>query len=105
MYAYEHDVPIDAAIYAKIMDKLGSAPIPGQLLHLAVERPEGGLHYIEVWESREACEKAFCDRIHPAVFAVFKEIDFRPQGEPVRKELSAVDLWLDGIRKSAPAGR
>jgi hypothetical protein len=32
-----------------------------------VRRPDGGLRYIDVWESEEDCARAFDERIHPAV--------------------------------------
>ncbi len=64
-------------------------------MHLALARPDGGLTYVDVWESREACDRAFQERIHPAVFGVFEEIGFQPEGEPVREELEVVDV-LEG---------
>ena len=50
-YAFTQDVPIDAATYARIRDGIGDEPPPGLIVHLAIERPEGGLRYITVWES------------------------------------------------------
>ena len=67
MYVYTHDVPIDFDTYRKIIDTLGPAPLAGSLVHLCVRRPDGGLRYVEIWESEEACAAAFDDRIHPAV--------------------------------------
>jgi hypothetical protein len=91
VYAFTQDVPIDEPTYRKIMDRLGPEPIKGSLLHLAVRRPEGGLRYIDVWESEESCESAFSDRIHPAVYGVFKELGFRPEGEPPVTHLDVID--------------
>jgi hypothetical protein len=91
LYAYAQDVPIDEAVYRKIIERLGPDPLNGLVLHLAVERP-GGLRYIDVWESREACERAFDERIHPAVYATFSEIGFAPEGEPEKQELRVVDI-------------
>ena len=42
-YAFSQDVPIDAAMYKRITDRLGDDPPPGLIAHLVVERPEGGL--------------------------------------------------------------
>lgn len=42
---------IDAAFYRWITDSLGAEPPKGLIVHLAVERPEGGLRYYDVWES------------------------------------------------------
>ena len=80
VYAFTQDVPIDEPTYRKIMDRIGPEPIKGSLLHLAVRRPDGGLRYIDVWESEEACARAFDERIHPAVDAAFG--GHRPDGEP-----------------------
>lgn len=71
MYAYTQDVPIGPERYARIIDELGPEPLEGSLLHLCVRRPEGGLRYIDVWESEEACARAFDERIHPAVDRAF----------------------------------
>ncbi|MEP6695683.1 MAG: hypothetical protein ABJA34_02265 [Pseudonocardiales bacterium] len=80
VYAYEQDVPISAELYSRIIDEIGPEPLPGSLLHLCVRRPDGGLRYIDVWESEEACARAFDERIHPAVDAAFG--GDRPAGEP-----------------------
>ncbi len=48
VYAFTQDVPIDEPTYRKIMDRLGSEPLVGSLLHLAVRRDDGGLRYVDV---------------------------------------------------------
>lgn len=89
VYAYTQDVPIDAAMYQKIIDRLGPEPLAGNLLHLCVRRPDGGLRYIDVWESEQACAKAFDERIHPAVDAAFG--GQRPAAEPTVHHLDVLD--------------
>lgn len=79
-YAYIQDVPIGDELYLRIIDAIGPEPLKGSLLHLCLRRPEGGLRYIDVWESKEACAAAFGERIHPAVDAAFGGA--RPPGEP-----------------------
>lgn len=96
MYGFTQDVPITEELYAQIRSNLGTEPLPGLLLHLVVRREGGQLRYIDVWESREACDAAFEKRIHPAVYAAFKEAKFRPAGEPRREELNVIELVLDG---------
>lgn len=49
-----------------------------------------------MWESQEACDRAFEERIHPAVGSVLQEIGFRPAGEPDRRVVVAVDVLLGG---------
>ncbi len=88
VYAYEQDVPIDAALYSRILEALGPEPLAGQLLHLCVTRPDGGLRYIDVWESEQACAAAYEQRIHPAVDAAFG--GNRPEGEPQLRHLEVV---------------
>jgi hypothetical protein len=89
MYVYTQDVPIDLATYERIIDQLGPEPMAGALLHLCVRRPDGGLRYIDVWDSKEACAKAFEDRIHPAVDRAFG--GSRPAGEPTVQHLELLD--------------
>jgi len=90
VYAYTQDVPIDAGLYQRIIDELGPEPLAGSLLHLCVRRPDGGLRYIDVWESEEACERAFDERIHPAVDAAFG--GHRPEGEPTVEHLEVIHV-------------
>ena len=91
MYAFTQDVPIDEQTYRKIIDRLGPEPLKGSLLHLAIRRPDGGLRYIDVWESEELCTRAFEERIHPAVYGAFKDIGFRPDGELSVSPLDVID--------------
>jgi hypothetical protein len=77
VYAYTQDVPIGPELYARIREELGPEPLEGSLLHLCVRRPEGGLRYIDVWESR--VDRAFGGA--------------RPAGEPEVRPLEVVDLW------------
>jgi hypothetical protein len=98
VYAYTQDVPIGMDLYNKIIAELGPAPLAGSLLHLCVRRADGGLRYIDVWESEEACERAFDKRIHPAVDAAFG--GQRPAGEPTVERLEI--LHADGALLGVP---
>ena len=91
LYAWTQDVPINADAYAEIVARIGYVKMPGSLIHLALEKADGTLRYIEVWESEEACDAAFEKYIHPAVGPVLKERGIRVQGEPPRTELKVVD--------------
>ena len=90
VYAFTQDVPIDAEFYGRIADALGSEPMDGLLLHLAVRNPDGGLRYIDVWESEEQCARAFDERVHPAVDKAFG--GSRPPVEPTVTRLEVVDV-------------
>ena len=89
VYAFTQDVPIGPELYARIMAEIGPEPIAGSLLHLCVRRPDGGLQYIDVWDSEESCARAFEERIHPAVDRAFG--GGRPSGEPVVNRLDVID--------------
>ncbi len=92
MYAYVQDVPIREDLYAKIADKLGAEPLAGLIVHTVLKKEDGTLRYVDIWESKAACDAAFAKRIHPAVFAVFREANFRPAGEPRRDEHPVVEV-------------
>jgi len=97
VYAYIQDVPVDERLYRRIIDEIGPEPLAGSLLHLCVRRDDGGLRYIDVWESEGACTRAFAERIHPAVTAAFE--GQRPAGEPEVHRLDvlhAAGALLDG---------
>ncbi len=99
MYAFTQDVPIDADFYAGINQRIGPEAMEGLLLHLAVRLPEGGLRYIDVWESEQACDKAFDERIHPAVDGAFG--GQRPPVEPQRHVLDIIDVRGSALAPSA----
>jgi hypothetical protein len=91
VYAFTQDVPINFDIYQRIIDKIGPEPLEGCLMHLCVRRDDGGLRYIDVWESEELCTKAFDERIHPAVDAALG--GRRPPQEPVSTKLDVLHGW------------
>ena len=93
-YVFTQDVPIDAATYERITDGLGTEPPKGLLVHLAVERPEGGLRYFDVWESEEDWDRFREERLHPVVHPLLRQVfgDQLPP-EPEITPLSVVQLW------------
>ena len=97
VYAFTQDVPIDAALYGRITDELGDESMDGLLLHLCVRRPDGGLRYIDVWESEEQCTRAFEERVHPAVDAAFG--GRRPPVEPTVTRLDVLDARGSAIAR------
>ena len=93
VYAWTQELPIDSDFYRRITSALGDEPMDGLLLHLAVRKPDGTLQYIDVWESKEHCDRAFAERIHPAVYAVFTEATGAPpRVEPERHLLDVVEV-------------
>ncbi len=93
-YAFTQDVPIDSTFYQRIVAGLGDEPPKGLITHIAVERPEGGLRYIDVWESEEECDRFAEERLHPVVHGLLSEIfgDQLP-AEPERIPLSVIHVW------------
>lgn len=90
VYAFIQDVPIDVDMYTRITDALGPEPMDGLLVHLCVRNPDGGLRYIDVWETEERCARTFEERVHPAVDAAFG--GHRPPVEPALDVLDVVEL-------------
>ncbi|MDJ0350536.1 hypothetical protein [Cryobacterium sp. PH29-G1] len=90
VYAFIQDVPLDHARYQRVMEELGPEPLAGQILHLCTRRADGGLRYIDVWESKEACTRAFDERIHTAVDTAFGGT--RPGVEPHVQLLDVLDI-------------
>src|SRR5690349_21139287 len=93
MYAFLQDVPIKEEVYEKIRAALGPTPPDGLVMHLVLRRENGMLRYVDVWRDKAACDAAFRERIHSAVYGVFREMGVRPQGEPTREEMPVIDLW------------
>ncbi len=90
VYAFTQDVPLDEPTYRRVIQELGDTPLRGLLLHLCIRRPDGGLRYIDVWESEKLCAQAFENRIHSAVDAAFGGT--RPSTEPEVVVLDVIDI-------------
>jgi hypothetical protein len=93
MYAFTQDLPITTDVYARIMEAVGTEPPAGCLMH-AVVRIDGGLRYIDIWESREACDLFLKERVDPVLHAAFSAAGATLPAEPVRDELELVDCNL-----------
>ena len=93
-YAFTQDVPIDAAFYARIRAGLGPEAAAGLIVHLAYELPDGGLRYLDVWESKDDFDRFVETRLHPVVHGLLSEIfgDQLPP-EPEQTPLSVIDVW------------
>jgi hypothetical protein len=97
MYAFTQDVPIDTVLYRRIKEGLGEDPPKGLISHVAVERQEGGLRYIDVWESEADWDRFAEERLHPVVHSLLAGVfgDQLPP-EPDRVPLAIVDHWGSG---------
>lgn len=74
----EFDVDIDT--HRKIVEAIGDDPIPGLIVHVAGSC-EAGVRSVDVWETKEASDRFFEERLMPAMTA----LDI-PGGPPVRFE-------------------
>jgi hypothetical protein len=90
-------VPIEAACYERIRDGLGDEPPAGLIIHLAVEQPEGGVRYYDVWETEADFERFAEERLHPVVHPLLEEVfgDHLPD-EPARVPLPVFHVWGAG---------
>ena len=93
MYAFEQDVPIDAAVHARIIEELGSELPAGLIAHIAIEQPGGTLRYVDLWQSQEQCDRFTDERLHPIVGRALARAGIRPDGEPPRRELAVASVW------------
>ena len=93
-YAFTEDVPIDAAFYERLRAGIGDELPKGLITHLVVERPEGGLRYIDVWESKQDWDRFEQERVHPVVHQMLSQIfGERLPPEPERIPISVVHAW------------
>lgn len=93
-YAFTQDVPIDAATYDRITSGLGPDLPPGLISHVAITLPQGGLRYVDVWESEADWDSFAEDRLHPVVHGILREVfgdDLPP--EPERTALDVLHVW------------
>ena len=94
-YAFTQDVPIDAATYEGIIEGIGPELPAGLLVHLAMVRPEGGLRYVDVWESEDDFERFADSRLHPVVHPMLRERfgEANMPSEPDRDPLDVIHVW------------
>jgi hypothetical protein len=95
VYAFTQDVPIDVDTYDRIAKQVGDQPPPGMILHLAVQLPEGGLRYIDVWDSEADWDRFADERLHPVVHPLLAEVfgkNLPP--EPERIPMPMVHTWF-----------
>jgi len=92
-FAFTYDVPIDEDFYGKIKEGLGPEVPQGLITHIALKLPEGGLRYIDVWDSEEDFEHFAEDRLHPVIHPLLEEILGVVPAEPEQVALSVIHVW------------
>jgi hypothetical protein len=93
-YGFIQDVPADEAMYRQIKDKLGDDPPRGLVAHLAIRR-EGGLRYVDVWDTQADWERFRDERVEPAVGSVLSSFGLPHDHSLVSTEdIEVIDAWL-----------
>ena len=97
MYAFEQDVPINATAYEKIIagisERSGGATPQGLVVHIAIEREDGHLSYLDLWETQDDCERFTEELLHPVVGAALAAAGIQVDVEPPRRQAKVVDVW------------
>lgn len=91
-YAFLQDVPIGWETYRHIRAELGEVPPDGLVVHVVLER-EGGLRYLDVWESKEAHARFVETRLHPAVDRGLSRAGTSRKSEPVTQPVTVREVW------------
>ncbi len=68
-FAYMRNAPFDTETHRAVREQLGDQVPEGLLVHLVFQR-DGGLEFIDVWESAQDCERFQSEQLGPAVEAV-----------------------------------
>ena len=94
MYGFIQDVPADEEMYRQIKARLGEQPPKGLVVHVVLPR-EGGLRYVDVWETQADWARFRDEEVEPAVGAVLSAIGLPHDHSLVHtEEVTIVDAWL-----------
>lgn len=92
-YAFVQDVAADETIYAQIKELLPEKA-PGLIAHIAMKH-NGGLRYVDVWETEAQWESFRVDHVEPAVDKVLAGYGIPHNHDDVTIEhVEVVDCWL-----------
>ena len=100
MYAFTQDLPITPEMWFRIKAGIGDAAVEGLIVHVVIGR-EDGVRYLDVWESREACDRFLEERVHPVLRNAFAGAGAEMPGEPERVEFEAVDVQIPELAAAA----
>jgi catechol 2,3-dioxygenase-like lactoylglutathione lyase family enzyme len=97
-YAFTRDVPVDEGHYAEVRTEIraatGGVTPEGLVVHLVVRR-DGGLRYIDVWDSEAHWRRFHDERIGPAVRKVMTARGMtRPATSPPYQPMELIDVWV-----------
>jgi hypothetical protein len=92
-YAFIQDVPADENIYGQIRELLPTEAPAGLITHIAVKH-DGGLRYIDVWETEAAWEQFREEHLEPVVEKVLAGFGIPHTHDDVSFEmLDVIDVW------------
>ena len=99
MYGFVQDVPANEEMYEQIKSRLGDEPPKRLVAHVVLTR-DGGLRYVDVWETQADWERFRDEEVEPAVDAVLSAIGLPHDHSLVHtEEVTIVDAWLgDRVR-------
>jgi hypothetical protein len=93
-YAFVQDVPIDRTTYLALRERLGDTPPAGLISHVVLER-DGGLRYVDVWESEPAWTRFRDEQVLPALVELMESRGASLDPTGVRYDVvEVVDAWL-----------
>jgi hypothetical protein len=93
-YAFIQDVPADEHLYREIRDRLGEQPPQGLTAHIVIKR-DGGLRYIDVWQSEQDWARFRDAFVEPAVSAVLSSHGIpHDHSEVSFEDIEVIDAWL-----------
>jgi hypothetical protein len=96
-HAFIQDVPADEAMYRQIRSGLPADVPKGLISHVVIKRAEGGLRYVDVWETEADWERFRDDHVEPIVTAVLAGHGLPHDHSLVRFEpLDVIEAWVGG---------
>ncbi len=100
-YAFIQDVPVNEAIYRQIRERLGTHDPKGLLAHVAM-KSEGGLRYVDVWDTKADWERFRDERVDPTVSEVLAGFGIPVDHSQVRfEEIEVIDTWVGPASSAA----
>ena len=94
-YAFIQDVPADENIYGQIKELLPETA-EGLVAHIAIKR-DGGLRYLDVWETEAAWDTFREELLEPAVEKVLAGFGLPHTHDAVTiTPIDVIDVWLGG---------
>lgn len=96
-YAFIQDVPINRAAYEEIRQRLGDNPPDGLIAHYAIEKEDGTIRYIDLWESEAKWDSFAESTLHPVVGPVLQRHNVHPEREPERVPIKVIDTWFGKV--------